>query len=508
MKNEFENLKNEFEKVLRQNCVLTESFEELRAENKKLNERIDYLIRQLFGSKSEKIDPNQLMLILGMDEMPPADDPEDEPPPSAPPHPKRKRRQIKDRLPKDLPVRTTFIDPPEVNAAPEDYRCIGEEAHSELSMTQPVYFLNKTVRRKYVKKDDRSQPPIIVPAEPRLIENSFASPELLVDIVLKKYTEHLPLYRQADILNRRHGIEISRKTMSGWMWHVGNWLRIIYEEMKAEVRNSGYLQADETCIKYIDPGTGRARSGYLWVYHAPNVGVIFEWHQGRGTEHLKSMLLDFTGDLQSDGYRPYRTFNLLAEKTEPYTIYACWAHARRKFFDAKADSPAANVILKQIQSLYQIEKDLRNSNASHDERYARRKESRSILDDIRESLHQGLLSHRPQSLTGRAISYTMNLWDELVRYADTGHVEIDNNLVENAIRPTAIGKKNWMFFGSPDSGWQSAVIYSVLETCRKLGINQQEYLYDVLTQLPKLKAQEAKQLTPLRWMEKRAKAVA
>lgn len=508
MKNEFEKLKNELEKVLRQNCVLTESFEELRAENKKLNERIDYLIRQLFGSKSEKIDSNQLMLILGMDEMPPEDEPEDEPPPSGSPQPKRRRRQLKDRLPKDLPVRTTFIDPPEVNAAPEDYRCIGEETHSELSMTQPVYFLNKTVRRKYVKNDDRSHPPIIVPAETRLIENSFASAELLVDIVLKKYTEHLPLYRQADILNRRYGIEISRKTMSGWMWHVGNWLRIIYEEMKAEVRNSGYLQADETCIKYIDPGTGRARSGYLWVYHAPNVGVVFEWHQGRGTEHLKSMLIDFIGDLQCDGYRPYRTFNLLDEKKEPYTIYACWAHARRKFFDAKDDSPAATVILKQIQCLYRIEKELRNSNAPHDERCARRKESKSILDDIKESLDQGLFSHRPQSLTGKAISYTMNLWDELVRYADTGHVEIDNNLVENAIRPTAIGKKNWMFFGSPDSGWQSAVIYSVLETCRKLGIDQQEYLYDVLTQLPKLNAQEAKQLTPSRWNEKRAKAVA
>ena len=485
-----------------------EEIEELRSENKKLHERIDYLIRQLFGSKSEKIDPNQLMLILGMDEMPPDDDPEDEPPPSAPPSPKRKRRQLKDRLPDDLPIRTTFIDPPEVTAAPEDFRCIGEETHSELSMTHPVYFLNKTVRRKYVKKDDRTQPPVIVPADPRLIENSFASPELLVDIVLKKYTEHLPLYRQADILNRRYGIEISRKTMSGWMWHVGNWLRIIYEEMKNEIRNSGYLQADETCIKYIDPGTGHARSGYLWVYHAPNVGVVFEWHQGRGTEHLKSMLMDFTGDLQCDGYRPYRTFNLLDEKTNPYTIYACWAHARRKFFDAKDDSPAATVILKQIQCLYRIEKELRDSNASHDERCARRKESKSILDDIKESLNQGLFSHRPQSLTGKAISYTLNLWDELVRYADTGHIEIDNNLVENAIRPTAIGKKNWMFFGSPDSGWQSAVIYSVLETCRKLGINQQEYLYDVLTQLPTLTVQEAKQLTPVRWLEQRALAVA
>ena len=489
--------------------VLVEENKDLRLENKKLLERVNYLIRQLFGRKSEKIDPNQLMLLLGLDEVSLEDEPENDPPPPEPLQPKRKRRQLKDRLPDDLPVRLTFIDPPEVTSEPENYRYIGEESHSELSMTPPVYFLNKTVRRKYVKKDDRSHPPIIVPAAPRLIENSFASTELLIDVVLKKYTEHLPLYRQAQTLKRRFGIELSRKTMSSWMWQIGNWLRVVYDEMKEEVRASGYLQADETCIKYIDPGTGRTQSGYLWVYHAPNVGVVFEWHQGRGTEHLKSMLIDFTGDLQCDGYQPYRTFNLSAEKKEdPYCLYACWAHARRKFFDAKDDSPAAAVILKQIQSLYKIEAELRNSDATHKERHTKRKESKIILNEIKILLKEALVSHRPQSLTGRAVSYTLKLWDELIRYTDTGNIEIDNNLVENAIRPTAIGKKNWLFFGSPDSGWQSAVIFSVLETCRKLGIDQEAYLHDILTQLPVLTAWEAKQLTPARWLAKRAKAVA
>ncbi len=498
----------EQDKLVRQMQLLIEDNEELRAENKKLHERIDYLIRQLFGSKSEKIDPNQLMLILGMDEMPTEDEPEDDPPPSEHPKSKRKRRQLKDRLPDNLPVRMNFIDPPEVTAEPENYRYIGEEIHSELSMTPPVYFLNKTVRRKYVRKDDRSLPPIIVPAVPRLIENSFASTELLVDMVLKKYTEHLPLYRQAQTLQRRFDIELSRKTMSGWIWHIGNWLRVIYDEMKVELRSSGYLQADETCIKYIDPGTGHCQSGYLWVYHSPNIGVVFEWHQGRGAKCLESMLKDFSGDLQRDGYQAYRAFNQSRDKQDRYRLFACWAHARRKFFDAKLDSPAAAEILRQIQSLYRIESELRDAAASHKERAVRRQESKTILDDIKLSLDQALAGHRPQSLTCKAVSYTLNLWDELVRYADTGHIEIDNNLVENAIRPTAIGKKNWLFFGSPDSGWQSAVIFSILETCRKLGIDQQAYLQDVLTQLPNLTVQEAKLLTPSRWLAERGQIAA
>ena len=495
--------RNEIERLERKLRVLADENKELRTENRKLRERIDYLIRQLFGSKSEKIDPRQLMLILGLEEMPQTEEPENDPPPPDPPRPKSRRRRLKDRLPENLPVRTTVIDPPEVEAAPENYRCIGEETHSELSMTQPVYFIRKTVRRKFVSKDDREQPPIIVPAAPRLIENSFASPELLIDIVLKKYTEHLPLYRQAQTLKRRYGIELSRKTMCSWMWHIGNWLRVIYDEMKEEIRACGYLQADETCVKYIEPGTGHTQSGYLWVYHAPGEGVVFEWHQGRGTECLESMLGGYSGDLQCDGYPPYRIFNLSRAEEDRYRIYACWAHARRKFFDAKDDSETSVEILRRIQELYRIESGLREGAASDEERKLRRKESRRILGEIKPLLDRGLTDSRPQSLTGRAVSYTLNLWDELVRYAETGHIEIDNNLVENAIRPTAIGKKNWLFFGSPDSGRQSAIIFSVLETCRKLGVDQQEYLRDVLSQLPSLTVEEARQLTPARWLEKR-----
>lgn len=488
---------------------LREINETLIKDNKKLKEQVDYLLRQRFGRKSEVLNKEQMRLLLGLDEEEAQqEDPEDDPPPT-PPGPKRKRRPARDRLPDDLPVRTEYIDPPEVEADPEAYDCIGEEERTELSMTQPVYFQKKIVRRKYVKKADRSLPPIIVKAEPQLIENCIASRELLIEILLKKYTEHNPLYRQAQTLKRRYGIELNYKSMSGWMMSIGDWLQLIVEYMKEEIRASGYLQADETGIKYIQPGTGTAQQGYLWAYHAPSTGVVFEWHRGRGAECIRSMLKDYSDDLQCDGYQPYRTFNLSRKEDDRYRLYGCWAHVRRYFFNAKDDSLLAAEIIMKIKALYKIETELRQANASPEQRVARRNaESAGILNDIHAAIEQAQYKHLPQSLTGKAISYTLNLWDDLTGFVDAGHVEIDNNLVENCIRPTAIGKKNWMFFGSPESGRYSAAIFSVLETCRKLGVDQELYLHDVLSQLPCIQASEARDLTPARWLAKRAKAVA
>lgn len=486
-----------------------EIIETLIKDNKKLKEQVDYLLRQRFGSKSEVLNQDQLRLLLGLDEEEARqEEPEDDPPPTTP-GPKRKRRPARSRLPEDLPVRTEYIDPPEVEADPEAYDCIGEEERTELSMTQPVYFQKKIVRRKYVKKADRSLPPIIVKAEPQLIENCIASRELLIEILLRKYTEHNPLYRQAQTLKRRYGIELNYKSMSGWMMSIGDWLQIIVEYMKEEIRASGYLQADETCIKYIKPGTGTAQQGYLWVYHAPNLGVVFEWYPSRGAECLRSMLKDYSADLQCDGYQAYRTFNLSRNEEKRYRLYGCWAHARRYFYNARNDSLMAAEMLVKIKALYRIEDELREENATSEERVAKRNaESKGILDDIHTAIEQAQYKHLPQSLTGKAISYTLNIWCDLVSFINAGHVEIDNNLVENCIRPTAIGKKNWMFFGSPDSGRYSAAIFSVLETCRKLGVDQELYLHDVLSQLPRIQASEARDLTPARWLAKRAKAVA
>jgi len=368
----------------------------LRAENKALRERVDYLIRQLFGRKSEKLNPNQLMLLLGLDEEEtvPVEPPEDEPTGEQVMVPKKKRRQIKERLPENLPVCEEIIDPPEVQAEPEAYRCIGEEVRDELTLTPPKYFIKRIIRRKHVRKDDRSLPPVIAPAIPSLIENSFASTELLVDIITKKYIEHLPLYRQSQTLKRRYGIDISHKTMSGWICLVGNWLQIVYDEMKSEIRDSGYIQADETAVKYINPGAGKTKNGYLFAYHAPGIGVVFDWHCSRSAESLGSMLSNYTGDLQIDGYKAYRTFNDARSDNERYSIYGCWAHARRKFYEAKDDSEVSAEILTKIQTLYKIEADLRDSRASHEQRKrVRTEQSEPILGEIKEMLNQALFEY-------------------------------------------------------------------------------------------------------------------
>jgi len=512
MENELKKQAEQIENLREQLALFLQQNEQLRSQNKKLTDQVSYLIRQLFGRKSETLDPNQMLLLLGLDELLAEDSDnnnDDEPPPADNDHAKkRKRRQLKDRLPEDLPVRTEIIDPPEVLQTPDDYECIGEETLTELSMTQPVYFQKKTVRRKYVKKSERSLPPVIVPAEPRLIDNSFASVELIVDIIIKKYCDHLPFYRQAQIL-QRYGIELSHKTMSGWMWHIGNWLNPVYQEMKEELRASGYLQVDETCIRYLVPGSGKSHSGYLWVYHAPGLGVLFDWHTGRSALCLENILEGYAGDLQCDGYQAYRTFQSQQAEDLRCRLFACWAHARRYFFNAKDESICSAEVLREIKALYEIETQLRQSGATHEQRKScRDKEAKPILEKLKSVLDGNVAKHLPQSLTGKAISYTLNLWDELVKYADTGHVEIDNNLVENAIRPSAIGKKNWLFFGSANSGQTSAVIYSILETCRKLDINPNEYITDVLSRLPTLTAKQARDLTPSKWAAKQARAAA
>lgn len=299
--------------------------------------------------------------------------------------------------------------------------------------------------------------------------------------------------------------------MSGWMWTIADWLTLIYDEMKLEVLETQYLQVDETVIKYLAPGTGRAQQGYLWVYHAPGTGVVFDWHPGRSAACLNSMLDGYNGSIQTDGYRAYQTYNSRRiENGQPALImFACWAHARRYFYEAKDESYFSRWMLRQIQLLYQVESRLREKNAGPALREAvRQAESRMILNRINKALKAKLHTHLPKSLTGKAIGYTLHLWKELARYPEDGRVEIDNNLVENAIRPTAIGKKNWLFFGSENAGKQSAILYSILETCRKLNINPYEYLTDVLSRLPHITNQQVRELTPAKWLQAKKKMAA
>ncbi|MDA3798730.1 MAG: IS66 family transposase [Kiritimatiellae bacterium] len=471
---------------------------------KLLTDKIDFLLQQMFGKKSEIINSAQLLFALeGLDHID-LDDDDDTPPPTTP-KPRKKRKSAKERLPDDLPeVREYVDDPDEVKADPSAYNCIGEEETVKLEVTPARFFKKIKVRRKFVKKDGKSAP-VASQLPPQLIEKSIASPSLLAYIADLKYVNHIPLFRQEQMFSRQ-GIEISRKRMSEWMFQVGNSLNPICEFLKQEIKEYGYLQIDETTTKYIVPGKGKAMQGYLWAYHSIGIGVVYEWHPGRSAECLTEMLNNFDGVMQTDGYEAYSTYNKrrVCKKQDELIHSACWAHVRRKFFEAQNDSNLAKRVLLKINEMYRIERKLREEEKSNDERLQVRQESTvKIIKEIKKLLDGSVESHLPQGLTGKAIRYTLKLWDKLIVFLDDGRVEIDNNLVENKMRPLAIGRKNWLFFGSKDSGQQSAVIYSLVETCKMLGINPQEYLLDVLQRLPSMTNQNVEQLTPSRWLAER-----
>ncbi|WP_168432867.1 IS66 family transposase [Pontiella sulfatireligans] len=499
-----------FDLMVKERTSLNAENTQLKTEVKLLNEKVQYLLKKLFGRSSEKLSPDQMELLL--DELQEAQEAleiaeEAEQDDSEPVESRRgKRKPLKERVPEDLPVEQVIIIPDEVQGNPGRYKKIGEEKVRELDVVPTRYFIREIIREKFIEIDNREVPPLIAPAPARLIPNSYASAGLLLQIILSKYCDHLPLYRQEQVLKYRHGIEISRKTMGNWMYLIADWLTLIYEALRNEIRQSEYIQADETFIKYQDPKKDHCPNGYLWAYHSPGVGVLFEWFPSRAASCLDSMLTDYAGLLQSDGYGSYPSWlNDPAHEQEKGNIIhaCCWAHARRKFHEA-GDSISRKII-KLIAKLYRNETTLRKQ-PELDRATYRQEHSAPVLNEIKTILDREQKKQLPKSKLGEAISYTLKRWDSLNLFLEHGKLEIDNNLVENAIRPTAIGKKNFLFFGSPRSGQDSAIIYSLIETCRKLDINPADYLRDVLEALPTMGQNEAASWTPAQWNSSRAQS--
>ena len=490
--------------------VVQSENEQLKVEVKLLREKVQYLLKKLFGRKSEKLNPDQMELLFAeLYELQEALDESEVKLEELNEEPSRrgKRKPLKERVPEDLPVETGVIVPEEVQAEPERYKKIGEETLEELDVVPTRFFKRVIIREKYVKVDDRAAAPVIAPAPKRLIPNSYASAGLIRYIILNKYCDHLPLYRQEMALKYRHGIELSRKTMGNWMFLIADWLTMVYEALRREIRQSGYMQIDETYIRYQDPQKDRCPNGYLWAYNSPSAGVLFEWFPSRAAECLDPMLTGYAGHMQTDGYIGYTSWlndPTHAQEKDAIIHAACWAHARRKFVEAP-ESSTARKIVKLIAKLYRTETWLRE-HPETDRAAHRRAHASPVLGRIKEILEREQPRQLPQSNFGKAIGYTLERWDALNLYVEHSPLEIDNNLVENAIRPTAIGKKNFLFFGSPNSGQTSAVIYSLVETCRKLGINPSDYLQELLAALPTMMQSEAADWTPARWKAARNQA--
>jgi len=483
--------------------TLKAALELSQRENSLLRQKIDALVRRVFGSSSEQLDRAQLELLLQLS----ASSAPAEPTALTPPKNEVKvqsRKSRAPRLPDHLPVVEEVIEPEPVKQTPADWRCIGQEVSEQLDYEPARFLRRRIIRKKYVHRSEVDAVPVIAPLPERLLDRSLPAPGLLAHILVSKYCDHLPLYRQEQIYAQRHQVPLARQTLARWVALAADWLQPIYEQIRTGVMAGGYVQLDETPIDYLAPGHGKTKQGYLWTGSRPGGDVFFHWATSRAAACLDEVVPPtFTGTLQCDGYTAYRTF--ARKHQQPVVLAGCWAHVRRKFYEAQESTPRlAGWLLRQIQHLYRIEASLREQRAGPALRAAvRASESRPIVKRIERVLIKLKTSGRqlPQSPLGTALDYALGQWPTLEVYLAEGRVEIDNNLVENAIRPTALGKKNWLFVGEADAGERSAIIYTVIECCRRRGLNPFAYLRDVLTRLPNMTDRQIPDVTPAAWQK-------
>ena len=485
------------EEVLAENAQLKGRLAELEAQ-------IAWFRRQVFaGGKSEKLDVNQLDLLLGQLEEAKAAQAE-----TTKVSYERKAkasRKTRDELYGNLPVlQETVVEPEEVKADPSGYERFGEEETFEVKIDPPRFYRHRIVRPKYRKVGDKSAAPVVAPAPLRVVEG-LASSDLLAYVVVSKFLDHLPLFRQCSIY-KRYGFTVSRQNLVRWVEKVAQWLEPIYQQMRIELLEGDYIQADETPISYCDPdyGEGKSRKGFLCGLSKARGDVWYKWSASRSHASVTSHIAGFAGVLQSDMYQAY----VELEKADGgIELAACWAHARRKFFEIKERFPReCSLYLKLVGKLYAVEKQIRESSLSPAAaKELRRSKSSNAHSRIRRVLE--ILRHRslPKSELGKACDYSLKHWNYLSTYLEHGQVAIDNNAMENAIRPTAVGKKNWLFVGHPQAGERAAILYSILISCQRQDIQPVDYLRDILGKDTRiLPAQELRALTPSNWKKSRS----
>jgi transposase len=401
-----------------------------------------------------------------------------------------------------LPVKeVVVIAPAEVQADPAAFEKIGEERTFEVDVVPPQFFKREIVRTKHQRKADKAQAPVLAPAPARPVPGGYASAGLIAWVILSKYVDHQPLFRQ-EKMAERWGVRLPRQSMVEWVRIGAEWLEPIYRQMLAGLLQGNYLQADETPVRCNDPDEprGGTTQGYLWVVSRPGGDVVFDWRVSRRHGELPSLLGDnFKGLLQSDAYGAYQAY---AQSHAGVEWIMCWAHARRRFFENLKESPKyARVILKLIGRLYQLEQEWDAAGISNQDRTACRATgfARTLqwLRAVTLELRKKVL---PQSGLGKACDYLLTNWVPLTAHTKYGQTKLDTNLVENALRPSCLGKKNWLFIGHPDAGQRSAILYSMVVSCQRYGKEPFAYLKDVLSRLPAMTNQDdLTQLLPANW---------
>ncbi len=487
--------------------ILTQEYDqklrEAEAQIAAAQAQIAELKRELFGPKADRLTPeqqdqmNQLLADMEAESQQAAPDSAD----VLDEEDARKRstrRKTRHPLPVDLETETVTIEPdlapcPCCGKMPVR---IGEEVSEEIDIVPARLIRRKTVRPRYACPCGEAGVAVAV-LPPRLIPQSRLGLGLAVFIVLARFDDHLSYYRLEQQFRERHGVDIPRQQMVQWIEHIATWLRPLVERMWLAMRASGYLQVDETPVKVLDPDVkGKAAQGYLWFYAIPGGDVFLDFDTSRGLDPVRRRLTGFAGTIQTDAYEVYES---LSRKESAISRIGCLAHARRYLYKALKESFADAVwFITQIRSLYRIEDKIRllSSSQRYDQRRQQAPEIWNAMKARATELKPTLL---PQSTMGKALNYFLNEYDALTGYLEDGRFEIDNNLVENAIRPTAVGRKRWLFIGHPDAGWRSALLYSLLGSCRRRAINPNDYLTDILRRLPSATVAELDALLPANW---------
>lgn len=393
-------------------------------------------------------------------------------------------------LPDHLPVEEIEIYP---EGDLSEMVCIGKQVTEELELEPARFFIKRYIRYKYAPKD--SDGVVIGELPERVIDKGIPGPGLLATILVDKYVDHLPLYRQRQRFHREN-IPIARSTLEGWARQAMEQLAILYEHLLEDTKTQGYLQADETPIKVLESrNKGSCHQGYYWVYHNPiNGTVLFDYQPTRGAPGPKRILDGFKGYLQTDGYAVYKKIGARTGVTH----LACWAHARREFEKAlDNDKGRAETALGWIQQLYGVERRAREQNLAP----ARRKQLRlehslPIINQMGKWISGQAKQVLPKSQIGKAMYYSISRWEELSGYLHDGILEIDNNLVENAIRPVALGRKNYLFAGSHKAAQRAAMIYSFFSICKSHQINPCQWLTYVLENIMSTKYNNIRELYP------------
>jgi transposase len=461
-----------------------------RVRNERLLQIIKELQRHRFGRRAETLPEDQMLLGLEDVEQVAASGEAQSDAGNAAERANRsaKRRVNRGSLPSHLPRVEMVVDI-------DDHTCpccgnalhrIGEDTGERLDIV-PAQFRVLVVRRP--KYACRACENVVVqaPAPARLIEGGLPTEATVAQVLVSKYADHLPLYRQAQIYARQ-GIELDRSTLADWVGRAAFMLRPIHERLLAVLKGSTKLFADETTAPVLDPGRGRTKLGQLWAYARDDrpwggtdpPGVAYVYAPDRKAERPIAHLAGFKGVLQVDGYSGYR---VLAERGDVQLAF-CWSHVRRRFYELAASGPApiASEALQRIADLYAIEKDIRGRSA--DERRAVRQDrSRSIVNELEPWLRAKLALISQKTKLAEAIRYALSRWDGLTRFLDDGRIEIDSNVVERSIRPIALNRKNALFAGSDGGGEHWAVIASLIETCKLIGVDPQTYLADVITRI-------------------------